>query len=478
MPNNGLFRLNRSPIRLEDRLTPAADLLGESFALTPPSGRPSDLIAAEFRIRNAGDTAVPEFVVALYATPNDGGGFELDEELTRFTLPGLAPGETSAPFSGAQVVPLDTLPGEYLVGIDIDPENKLEEFETENNALMGLGIDSALFTVLANAPGDSAPSERIAVIGTDTGSPGVIRLVDPDTGALIREIQPFEPEFTGGIRTASGDVNGDGLADAIAANGPGRSPEVRTFSGADGLAERTITPFEPTFLGGLFATVSDFDGDGFDDIVITPDEGGGPRVQVRSGKDNSFLADFFGIDDVNFRGGARAAAGDVNGDGTPDLVVAAGFGGGPRVAVYDGKSLRPNVTPQKLFNDFFVFEQTLRNGVYVAAGDLNGDGLAEVIAGGGPGGGPRVFALDGNDLLLEKYTQAANFFGGDPETRQGIRVAVKDADGDPFPDLIVGPGTGRTVTAYAGKTILPNGQPSVLGSFDLLDDTLNGVFVG
>src|SRR4029079_17897977 len=155
----------------------------------------------------------------------------------------------------------------------------------------------------------------------------------------------------------------------------------------------------------------------------------GPRVTVRSGKDGSLLADFFGIEDPNFRGGARAAVGDVNGDGTPDLVVAAGFQGGPRVAVFDGKSLRPGQAPVKLFNDFFAFEQTLRNGVFVACGDLDGDGKAEVIAGGGPGGGPRVTAFSGKGLVTSggaTLTPVANFFGGDPNSRDGIRVAVKD----------------------------------------------------
>ena len=51
-------------------------------------------------------------------------------------------------------------------------------------------------------------------------------------------------------------------------------------------------------------------------------------------------------EDANFRGGARAAVGDVNGDGTPDLLVAAGFGGGPRVAIYNGKTvLQPVAGP-------------------------------------------------------------------------------------------------------------------------------------
>ena len=65
-----------------------------------------------------------------------------------------------------------------------------------------------------------------------------------------------------------------------------------------------------------------------------------------------------------------------------------------------------------------------------------------MIAGGGPGGGPRVFALSGQDLLAGTQTQLANFFAGDTENRGGIRLAVKDLDGDARADLVVGAGTG------------------------------------
>ena len=87
----------------------------------------------------------------------------------------------------------------------------------------------------------------------------------------------------------------------------------------------------------MYVAAGDLTGDGVADLVITPDEGGGPRVRVFNGAGFGQVADFFGIDDPNFRGGARAAVGDVNGDGVGDLLVAAGFGGGPRVAVFDGQ---------------------------------------------------------------------------------------------------------------------------------------------
>ena len=85
------------------------------------------------------------------------------------------------------------------------------------------------------------------------------------------------------------------------------------------------------FTGGVYVAAGDVTGDGVADLAVTPDEGGGPRVRVLSGRGFGPVADFSGIDDPNFRGGARAAVGDVSRDGVADLVVAAGFGGGPRV---------------------------------------------------------------------------------------------------------------------------------------------------
>jgi hypothetical protein len=191
------------------------------------------------------------------------------------------------------------------------------------------------------------------------------------------------------------------------------------------------------------------------------------------------LASFFGIEDPNFRGGARAAIADVNADGAGDLIVAAGFGGGPRVAGFSGKSLSSG--PVKIFGDFFMFEQTLRNGVFITAGDIDGDGFADVIAGGGPGGGPRVFALSGKALVNgNQQVQLANFFGGNEANRGGIRVAVKDLDGDAKADLVVGAGAGAgsRVTAYLGANIAANGTPAAQLDFDAFPNFSGGVFVG
>ncbi len=313
-------------------------------------------------------------------------------------------------------------------------------------------------------------------VGADAGG-GSATLFNADKSVRYT-VAPFSG-FAGGVRTATADFNRDGVADLIVGTGPGIATRVLILDGKTQAVLFDVAPFEASFKGGVYVSAGDVTGDGIPDLAITPDEGGGPRVDVYSGA-VSFpkVAGFFGIDDVNFRGGARSAIADMTGDGVADLIVVAGFGGGPRVAGFDGKSL--STTPVKIFGDFFAFEQALRNGIFVTAGDLNGDGFADLIAGGGPGGGPRVLAFDGKSLLTNTQTNLANFFGGNVDSRGGIRVAVKDLDGDARADLVVGSGAaaGSRVTGYLGKNITASGTPTAQFDFDAVSGFTGGVFVG
>src|SRR5262249_56211262 len=121
--------------------------------------------------------------------------------------------------------------------------------------------------------------------------------------------------------------------------GPGGAPNVRVFDGSSGAALPgflgNFFAFDPAFAGGVWVAAGDINNDGFDDVIVGADGGGGPEVRVFDGKTGTLIRDFFAFD-ATFTGGVRVAAGDVNGDGVADIIVGAGAGGGPEVRVFDG----------------------------------------------------------------------------------------------------------------------------------------------
>ena len=352
---------------------------------------------------------------------------------------------------------------------------------------------SGPITVLATPPKPKPTTTlpKVTAVGSGGGGSPVVQVVNPDASPLTQfvpfpagfngEVDAAGGGFTGGLRVAVADVTGDGVPDYVVGSGPGITAIVQVRDGATGKATN-IQPFE-TFKGGVFVAVGDVTGDGTADVVVTPDLSGGPRVSVYRGGDFRRVANFFGIKDENFRGGARAGVGDVNADGFAEVVISAGFGGGPRISVYDGAALAQGreINP---VSDFFLFEEGLRNGAYVAVGDVDGDGFADLIGGAGPGGGPRVLTISGKTLLQSGADAAigaplANFFAGDPENRGGVRVTVKNLDNDDLADVVTGAGEGggSAVTSYAGKTLMEGGTDPLFG-FDAFPDFSGGVFVG
>ncbi len=372
----------------------------------------------------------------------------------------------------------------------------------------GVALDNNDRVVVVGSTAAAADGGLIRLIGSVEKGSGVAAsgltngtvqgFIPNAAGAL-----PAAPSFTStpfgaltaNVRSAIGDINGDGVDDGVLVTGPGVPIRVTVISGVDAttVLVPAFDPFGGNFTGGGFVSVGDFDLDGKAEFAVTPDQGGGPRVTIFTRNPDGTTttkANFFGIDDPNFRGGARSAVGDVNGDGVPDIAVSAGFLGGPRTALFDGKTTF--TTPTRLINDFFAFPgtdaETLRNGVFVAAGDVNGDGFADLIFGGGPGGAPRVFILSGALVSAGNVSgaQAApigNFFvAGNSADRGGVRLAAVDLDGDHKADVVAGSGEGSPakMRVYLGKNVTTSAEPATFQDVTLFGGgaLAGGVFVG
>jgi hypothetical protein len=215
----------------------------------------------------------------------------------------------------------------------------------------------------------------------------------------------------GGTALFVGITNTD-PAVVVTGTGPGAAPHVRVLDGATGTELLSFFAYDAAFTGGVVVAAGDVNGDGRADIITGAGPGGGPHVRVLDGATGTELRSFFAYDPA-FTGGVVVAAGDVNGDGRADIITGAGPGGGPHVRVLDG------ATGTEL-HSFFAYDPAFTGGVFVAAADVNRDGRADIITGAGPGGGPHVRTFDGTTGLViqESFAYGPDFTGG-------VRVAAQ-----------------------------------------------------
>ncbi|HEX4591625.1 MAG TPA: FG-GAP-like repeat-containing protein, partial [Gemmataceae bacterium] len=241
----------------------------------------------------------------------------------------------------------------------------------------------------------------------------------------------------GGPGTPGGPIAGTILVGADA----GQAPVVRLVNIATGTVIFQETVFGAGFMGGVRGARGDVNGDGVPDLIVAAGAGGGPQIKIIDGKSFDTIASFFAFS-PGFTGGVYIAAGDVNGDGKADIIVSAGPGGGPQVKVFSGAD-------HSVLKNFFAYNAAFRGGITVAAGDVDGDRKIDIITGAGPGGGPQVQVFSGADGSLLR-----SFFAYDGSFTGGIYVAAGDLDGDGQADIVTGPGIGGgpNVRAFSGAS--------------------------
>lgn len=283
---------------------------------------------------------------------------------------------------------------------------------------------------------------------------------------------PQEIPQEGGVPVAAGDLDGDGTAELVTGGGAYKNADVRVWRKAGpNLIEITqFTPYGGQLSGGMNVAAGDVDGDGRAEIVTAPGGGGGPDVRVYKllGSTPVQIAQFLPYA-PGFTGGVRVAVGDVDGDGRAEVVTAPGAGGGPHVRVLDivGNAVVP-------LREFFPYDASFGGGVDVAVGDVDGgDGHAEVITAAGVGGGPHVRVLDAATASVFEKT---SFFAYDSGYRRGVRVAAGDVVGDGRAEIVTGTGP-KAAPHTRVFTVGPAGAGEVVGFFAYDPGFLGGVYV-
>lgn len=315
----------------------------------------------------------------------------------------------------------------------------------------GDGLADVIVGAIRSVPAAGSRAGRSYVVfGKTNGADVELLAVDNGTGGFVINGQASN-DYSGFSVSSAGDVNGDGLADVIVG-------AVFSDPAAGANAGRSYVVFGKT--GGGDVNLSAVD-NGL----------GGFVINGQSGNDNA--------------GFSVSSAGDVNGDGLADVIVGARYGtpaAGPfagRSYVVFGKTAvgDVNLSAVEIGVGGFVINGQANadnSGISVSsAGDVNGDGLADVIvgawrsnpaAGSDAGRSYVVFGKsDGANVDLSTIDNGVGGFvinGQNPYDRSGFCVSsAGDVNGDGLADVIVGARYGDSAAgSEAGRSYVVFGK--------------------
>jgi hypothetical protein len=326
----------------------------------------------------------------------------------------------------------------------------------------------------------SLPSKGLLVVSGNNNP--VVKVYDAVSHQLKYTLNPFGAGFVNGMHVATGDVNGDGTPDIFIAEGQVGFPVVAIYDGANGQLIRKLQAFDNTYRSGAYVSLADLNGDGKADLVVSRGQGGSGTVAVYSGADliNNAIVNptpiwQFTPYGTTFLGGVSVAAFTNNGTGF--IATAPVVGMQSWVQVY-------NFNTKVQTARFLAYNSGYTQGMTVVAGDVNGDGIADIVT--APNQSSAKSILNGGGLV--------EVFGGDatattfmltqtitPYTTTpsaGIHITLDDVNKDGVLDIITAPGSTTNnvsppIKAFDGTT------GADLTSWDWTNtDFLGGVFIG
>lgn len=299
---------------------------------------------------------------------------------------------------------------------------------------------------------------NFSATGVDFGGGSVVQI--SYTNGTNLSFYAYSSAYTGGVRVAIGDVNGDGYADLITGTGVGGGPHIKVFDlrGGQPVTIASFFAFEPTFMGGVYVATGDINADGYADVIVGAGQTGGPRVKVFNGAAGYAIntiapaMDFFAYDPI-FTGGVTVSAGNRDTQPGDEVITGAGVGGGPNIRSFNAAG--------QLIDNFFAFSTGITSGIFIAAGYVDSDGTADIIAGTGFGTTTQVAAFfsTGDRPTALPFTNV--FIGG-----ARVGVVVNSLGQEAFA-AAAGPGGGPQVNIF-------NSSLATIDSYIAINPLFNG----
>jgi sugar lactone lactonase YvrE len=352
-------------------------------------------------------------------------------------------GPASYSSSGTSWTVTDAPVGTYaIVYGDVDgyttPSSQGEELQADGTVTF-----HGEYTSTEGEGEQSIPDKNI-IVGAGPGkrNTGVVKVFKSD--GTETGVEFLAHGYNYGVNVAAGDIDKDGVDEIITApGGSAENPaEIKIFD-KDGnqLTNLNITAYQYKY--GANVAAGDFNGDGYYEVVAGVGAGAGNPANVKVfvyDPTGQQMVDS-GIDllayDTGY--GVRVTAGDINGDGIDEIISVPGYGGTNEgiVKVWDvDTSLGVGQWSVSKSQEYTVSSR-YRYSVSVASNDIDGDGYAEVVTGAGSHSKARdeIKIYDRNgDKVSEFKAYIAK--------RYGVNVAVGDMDNDGVGEIAVGAGPG------------------------------------
>jgi sugar lactone lactonase YvrE len=281
----------------------------------------------------------------------------------------------------------------------------------------------------------------VAGAGPGEENTGIVRVFNSD--GTESGVEFLAHQYTYGVNVAAGDINADGFDEIITAPGPGpeNPSEIKIF-GRTGNAITELSFTANEYMYGVHVASGDLNCDGFDEVIVGAGAGAGNPAEVRvfvyDPVEERLIESGINFNAFNSQYGVRVASGHVDCGQLSEIITASGEGGkdNTKIKIWTvDTSFGSGKWSVSLFKEFSV-ETRNKNSVVIAGSDINADGCDEIIT----NSGSEITIYDG-------YGQKISGFEAGICVDHGCTVASGDLDGDGIAELVAGAASDISNTA-------------------------------